>query len=463
MIAKSSFLSKQEIHALHEATLKVLSETGVRFLNQTALDLFKKRGAKVDGQTVYIDSKLLEEALSSAPRSFKLYGRENSDTVEIGGGKPAYSPASGPIFVKRGGEKRLASTEDYINFLKLSQTSKVINVTNYIVVEPQDMQEDKRKLYQVASALKYSTKPLIGITLGNGRTQQCFELVRNFYGGLDENRLLGIISPISPLLYDAHMIENVIEYAQAGQPLMFASCSQPGATSPATIAGTLVIDNAQQLAGIVLSQIIKPGLPVIYGSTSTSCDMRYASPAIGSPETALITLAISELSKFYNLPCRSGGTLTDSKVPDMQAGLESMMTMMSAMISGVDFILHACGIMDSFNTLSYEKFIIDEETVSIAERFVTGFEVNDEKLALDVINALGPGGMYLGEEHTATHYRKELCTPQLFSRESYLDWEKGGMQSLEQRASDEIEKRLKNYKQPDLTHEQEGLLEKYLI
>jgi trimethylamine--corrinoid protein Co-methyltransferase len=463
MIVKGSFLSQQEILALHEATLKILSETGVRFLNQTALDLFKKRGAKVDGQTVYIDSKLLKEALSSVPRSFKMYGRENGDTVEIGGGKPAYSPASGPIFVKRGGEKRLASTEDYINFLKLSQSSKVINVTNYIVVEPQDMQEDKRKLYQVASALKYSTKPLVGITLGDGKTRQCFELMRNFYGGLDENRLLGIISPISPLLYDDHMIENVIEYAQAGQPLLFASCSQPGATSPATVAGTLVIDSAQQLAGIVLSQILKPGLPIIYGSTSTSCDMRYASPAIGSPETALITLAISELSKFYGLPCRSGGTLTDSKVPDMQAGLESMMTVMSTMISGVDFVLHACGIMDSFNTLSYEKFIIDEETVSMAERFISGFEVNDEKLGLDTINTVGPGGMYLGEEHTAAHYRKELYTPYLFSRESYLDWEKSGMQSLEQRSSAEIDKRLQNYEQPTLTHEQERLLEKYLI
>lgn len=462
MRVSGSCLSPKEIQDLHEATLKVLAGTGVRFAHEEALEIFKKSGAKTEGAAVYIDEKLLEQALESIPGSFMLYGRESGDNVLVGGGRPVYAPASGPVFVKSGSQKRPASGKDFIDLMKLTQSSPVLGVANYIVVEPQDIDGSRRRLFQLAAALKYSTKPLVGMSVGEGETGKCFELVRKFYGGLAENRLLGVISPISPLTYDRGMIERVMEYARAGQPLMFASCSQPGFTSPATLAGTVVVDNAQQLAGIVFSQLCKPGLPVVYGSTSVSCDMRYASPAIGSPEAALMSMATSALAKYYGLPCRTGGTLTDAKLPDMQAGLESMMVMMSTLISGADFVLQSCGILDSFNTVSLEKFIIDEVTVAMAERFAAGFDIDEHKLAAAVIEKVGPGGMYLDDDHTALNYRSELYIPPLLSRESYSSWEQGGSRTLEQRAHELLNERLNDYEPPPLTPEQENILMKHL-
>lgn len=456
----ANFLDKREIELLHEATLKVLSTAGVHFQSQRALDVFAAHGARVSGEIVYLDEKLIFQALASVPRSFEMQGSGGS--VCIGGGSSVFASASGPVFVKRGTDKHLATTDDFINFMKLSQVSKALDVTNYIVVEPQDMPEEKRKLYQVASALQYSTKPLVGMTMGAGKTLLCLNLIRDFFGSLDEYRLMGIISPISPLTYDSQMIDHVIQYAQVKQPLLFAACSQPGATSPITLAGTLVVDNAQVLAGIVLSQLLSPGMPVVYGSTSTSCDLRFVAPAIGSPETALITATISQLSKFYGLPCRSGGSLTDSKLCDMQAGLESMMTLMPTLMTGVDFVLQSMGILESFNTLSYEKFIIDDHSIRLVKRLARGFEIDENHLGVETICDLGPGGQYLGEEHTAEHYRTEQYIPELFSREGYDKWERGGAFSLEQRASIEIEHWLNAYRQPAITATQQKLIDQYL-
>lgn len=463
MRVSASFLSPEEIGDLHEATLTVLSETGVRFAHEGALEIFKKKGARVDGDRVFIDEPLLKEALQSAPGSFTLHGREKEDDVIVGSGRPVFAPASGPVYVKRGAEKRPATRQDFIDLLKLSQSSAVLGVTNYIVVEPQDLDESRRKMFQVAAALRYSTKPLVGMTMGQGRTAQSFRLLRDFYGSLDDHRMLGIISPISPLAYDRGMLEHAIAYGRAGQPLMFASCSQPGFTGPVTLAGTAVVDNAQQLAGIVFSQLCREGLPVIYGSTSTSCDMRYASPAIGSPEASLLAIATAELAGFYGLPSRSGGALTDAKAPDMQAGLESMMVALSTAMARVDFVLHACGILDSFNTVSFEKFVIDETTAAMVERFVAGFEIDEEKLATGVIGKVGPQGMYLAENHTARFHRSELFIPALFSRESYLNWEKGGSPTLEERARAAVAERLDSYVAPPLSPAQESILAEYLL
>ena len=463
MAVSANFLSAQEIEKLHEATLTVLSKTGVRFGHERALEIFKKGGARVEGDQVFIDEHLLMKALQSAPRSFTLHGREKKDDVVIGAGRPVLAPASGPIFAKRGAEKRPATRGDYINLLKLSQGSTALGITNFGVVEPQDVDKKRLKLFQLASALKYTTKPLMGMARESAETVKCFQLLGDFYGGLREGHLLGVISPLSPLTYDRGMLGHLLEYARAGQPLMFASCSQPGLTSPVTLAGTVVVDNAQQLAGIVLSQLCKEGLPVIYGSTSTSCDMRYVSPAIGSPETALVTMAAAGLAKLYGLPCRSGGALTDAKRPDMQAGLESMMVMMSTVLSGVDFILHAFGILDSFNTVSFEKFVIDEVTAAMVERLAAGFAVDEQRLATGLIDKVGSQGMYLPEDHTTQFYRSELFVPPLFSREGYLKWEEKGSQTLEERAAEVVSERLERYEVPPLSPEQERVLEEHLL
>jgi trimethylamine--corrinoid protein Co-methyltransferase len=460
---KANFLSKQEIDLLHSAIVKTLSDTGVRFQNEKALDVFRNNGASVSGEIVRIPESLLNKALKTVPGQFLVKGKSERYDVLIGGPKPALAPASGPVFARVGGVRALATKEDFLGLLKLTESSSVINICNYIVVEPQDMPEDRRKLYQAACALKYSNKPLIGITMGKGRSAEFLKLIGDFYqdSGAGNLRTIGIISPISPLVYDGGMIDHIIDYARAGQPIMIAACSQPGATSPVTLAGTLVIDGAEVLAGVVLSQLLKPGLPVIMGSTSTSCDLRSVSPAIGSPETGLITVAFKALCKRYGIPCRSGGTLTDSKDTDMQAGIEGAMAMMPAILSGVDFVLHACGTMESFTTVCLEKFIIDEETTAAMLRMAEGFEFTGESLALDCIGEAGIGGDFLMQDHTLENFKSELFQPVLFSKEAFARWEEAGSKDLTQRASEKLQERLAAFQFPPIKAEQEKLLQKY--
>jgi trimethylamine--corrinoid protein Co-methyltransferase len=198
------------------------------------------------------------------------------------------------------------------------------------------------------------------------------------------------------------------------------------------------------------------------GSTSAACDLRYVSPAIGSPETGLITVAFKALCKRYHVPCRSGGTLSDSKDTDMQAGIEGAMTMLPAILSGVDFILHACGTMDSFNTVCLEKFVVDEEICSAMLRMASGFEINDDTLALDCIGEVGPCGNFMTHDHTLDNFKTEMWRPTLFSRENFSKWEEGGAKTLPERAAEMLRDRLAAYKFPRITKEQEKLLEPYL-
>lgn len=458
-----SFLREEEVAALCQAVAKTLTEVGVQFQHEEALALFHGAGASVSGDRVRIPETLLQKTLATVPNAFIVKGKSAEYDCPVGKGTPVLAGASGPVFARSGGTRRLATTEDFINLLKLTETSKAVSICNYIIVEPQDMPEEKRKLFQVASALKYSHKPLIGITLGKGRTAESLQLIREFYGDGEAGpyRAIGIISPISPLAYDGGMASQLIEYAKNGQPVMIAACSQPGATSPVTPAGTLVIDTAEVLAGIVLAQIVKPGLPVIMGATSTACDLRYVSPAIGSPETGLFTLAFKSLCNHYHIPCRSGGSLTDAKVLDMQAGIEAAMTMLPAVLGDVDFILHACGVMDSFNTVCLEKFLIDEELAEAVLRMKRGFAIDAESLALAQIAETGPAGSFLMSEHTMEHCREGFMST-LFSREAYQNWLEGGSKDVEQRAAELLAKRLAAFRLPKLSGDQQKLLEKYL-
>lgn len=457
---RSTIIKKQDVERIHEATLKILEDVGVDFLYDEVLEVFKKHGAKVEGHRVFISEALLNQALKTVPTSFVWKGPKSE--VTIGGERTVVAPLSGVIEVSEKGEKRRVNSEDFIKLTKLHESSKVMDVHNPNIMVPLDIPEDKQRNYALATTLKLGTKPVIGFTTTKKDAVDSLYILKKFHETEDDCVALGIISTLSPLAYDKVMLESLFEFAKEKQPLMFATCSLPGATSPVTIAGTLATNNAEQLAGIVLSQLVCPGLPVIYGNTTGSCDMRYATPAIGAAETALITYATAALAQYYGVPSRSGGSLADSKIPDIQAGIEGSFTLIPPFISGIHMVLHSCGILDSFNLLSYEKYIIDEHLVAMCKRLAEGINVNDETLAVDLIKQVGPKGQYLEEMHTTMYYRKEHCTSKLFVKEGLEVWEKKGAKSAVDRAYEEMQKRLSKYKAPELTKEQEEFLKPYL-
>ena len=461
MIFSNDYLTNTDKERIHKAVCHVFEKVGMVFKCEKAIEVFKKHGAKTDGDVVRFNEDFLMSAVKNAPRTFKVCGRTEDKDFVVGTGEAAFTPASGPVFVKVGGEKRLCRKDDYVDFLKLTETSDVVNFANYIVVEPQDMPEEKRKLYQVAQTLAMTTKPVVGTAMGEGMTDRALELFSDFYGDLSCCRTITVVSPRSPLLYDNSMTELIFSYAKYGQGLMFASCSLPGATSPVTVAGTVVIDTVQSLAGIVLAQLLNPGMPVLFSSTSCSTDMRYLTPSIGAPETGMISAATASMSHYYNLPCRTGGTLNDAKELDAQAGLEAAMTLLPALSSGADFILQAAGILDSFNVVSLEKFVFDEDVIRFAKKLVSGFEVNDDTMALDLIAEVGAYGQYLESDNTIENYR-DLFVPKILSREDYNAWKNNGSRPLTEVAAAEAKRRIDSYERPYLEPEREKLLSKFI-
>jgi trimethylamine--corrinoid protein Co-methyltransferase len=278
----------------------------------------------------------------------------------------------------------------------------------------------------------------------------------------DKPPFISILCSLTPLCYDDRMLGAIMEYAKAGMPQLISSLSIAGATTPVTMEGTLVVQNAEILAGIVLTQLVRPGTPVVFSGSSSCAAMRYGTLSIGSPEMAVNTAATAQMARFYGIPCRGGGALSDAKAPDAQAGLEAMMSQLMATLSGVNFVLHSAGILESYIAASYEKFVIDDEICGMCKRIKRGETINPEKIAIDVIQQVGPGGEYLTNMHTFQNFRKEIYQPILEERNNFESWKRKGSLTIEQIANKKWKQILANYEEPQLPAEQDQALLDYI-
>ena len=462
MKVAGNFFTQEEVEKLHEMTLEVLEKDGVIMEDEEACELFRKHGAKVDGYVVHIGRDLVEKALSTAPSEFVIYGR-NGKSVTFGEGHKVLAPASGPLFVSRAGDHHRNTAQDYLNFQKMDHTSRVIDMLNPNLIEPSDIDRKIVRDYQMAVCLRYTDKPLMGLTTTLQDCEHSIDMIQRFYGSDKEKTVaFGLINPMSPLKYNKTMLQACRYFAERNQATMFPCCSMPGVTSPVTLSGTVVCNNAENLAGIVYAQLVRPGAPVVYSNTSGGTDMRFVTPAIGSPETALISFASASLAKYYNIPCRTGGSLADSKCVDWQCGVESTFTMMAALMSSASFVLHSCGVMDSFNVLCYEKYLLDEQNIEMIRKLVNGMSVHTDSEELENLSDVGPGGQFIGEEHTMDYMKDELYTPALFNKMSFTGWEDAGKKDSVQLANEAIDKRIASFEYPEITKEQETVLHDYI-
>lgn len=464
MKIRNDLYHPEDIEKIHAASVALLREKGVRMPCEMALDIFRKAGARVEDEIVYIEEAMLNDALRHCPPKFRMRARKPEHDVEIGGGQPCFCLPNGPVFIKKGEEYWSSRSEDVINFMKLSESSPTIHMVSPWVTTANDVDTSRQLTYQLAVTLKYSTKPIMGLTAGYEKSKFSIQLVRDFYGIQEDGQYvcLGLVSPISPLSYDDRMLEAIVAYAEENQPLFFSSAVLPGATGPVTLAGALALANAEMLAGIILAQLVRPGVPILYGNAAGSADLRFVTPAIGSPEAGLTAIYVRGLADKYGMPCRAGGALCDSKSVDAQAGIESTMVMLPTVLAGIDFILHGAGILDSYNVISYDKFLMDEEMTKMCLYMKNGVTVDDDTLALETICEVEHGGQYLMEEHTFDHMHSALHTPRYFEKGYYAAWKDAGSHTAAQNAEDAVEKRLADYQETPLTTEQQALLAPYL-
>ena len=446
-------LTKTQLEKVHETSLRILEQIGVDFGYSPALEVLKKGGAKVDGQRVFFPPGLVEEQIKKPPAEFTLYARNPEHNVVIGGRNTVFAPGYGAPFVtdlENG--RRKATLKDFENFVKLTGASANQDLLSGTVVEPTDVPAEIRHARMLYASVKYSDKCFMGSTMGARAARECLQMASILFGSRAEIAsnpvIFGIVGALTPLKYDARMLEALMEYAAAGQPLIIASLAIAGATGPVTMAGNLALQNAEVMAGIVLAQLVREGTPVIFGGVSTNAEMRNGTLSIGSPEMAINAAATAQMARHYRLPVRGGGAVCDAKSPDAQASYESMMNLLMARLSGINFVLHSAGILESFNCMSYEKFIIDDEMCGMVKRIKRGYEVTPDTLALDVIKEVGPGGQYLDKDHTFDHFRTEFYQPQLSNRDDFVSWQANASPQCMETANKKYKEILETYEAP---------------
>ncbi|AET68255.1 trimethylamine:corrinoid methyltransferase [Desulfosporosinus orientis DSM 765] len=459
-------LSQNEIGQIHETSLRIMEEVGVIFSYAPAREILAKGGAKVDGQRVYFPKAMVEREIKKAPSSFTLYARNPEKNVLINTQKTAYvGPYGSPFVMDMDNGRRLAKLEDFINICKLEHKMDNIDIMSHIPCEPQDVDVEVRSLEMVYQTLKHSDKPLMATVLGYEMTKRNLEMAAIVFGGLEVIKekpvAVGIPCTLTPLSYDDKMAGAIIAYAEYRQPQLVNSLCIAGATTPVTVAGTVALQNAEVLAGIVLAQLVSEGTPIIYSASSSNAEMSNGSLAIGTPEDAVFSLINGQLAKFYNLPCRISGALSDSKCADAQAAYESMLTLSMAQMAGGNFILHSAGIIDTYNTISLEKMMFDDEIIGMIRRIDQGVVVNEETLAFDVTKEVGPQGQFLTHVHTFNHFRKEFYRPILSDRNNPTQWEAEGSLTAEKRANARWKKLLEEYAEPVLDKDVDAALRKY--
>lgn len=461
-------LSQEALTRIHEASLKILNETGMVFHSTEAVEICKKHGARADGKTVYFSPKMVETALESCPEKFVWQARNKANSVTVGEGC-LVQPNAGPVYVhdmERG--RRPATLEDFRNIQKICQDSEIVQLVGSTPIDPCDVDPDKKHLHIMYEILKHTDKPLIGYTSEKHQVKQMMEMLEIVLGdkiSLRENHYIGVaVNPLSPLAFAPDALETIIEYAEKNQIIFFPPAIMAGVCGPMGLFGTIVLQNTEVLGGLTLTQLINPGTPVVYTAAATASYMKRANYNTGAPELPLIHAAGLKMGRdFYHLPTRSLCGMTEAKTVGCQAGYETMQSLMASMLAGANILVECLGVIDSIMTTSYEKIIIDQELISRVIRITEGIDTSDEVLsqALDVIKEVGPSGNYLTHPDTLENFRSNWL-PKVSDWETYDQWKEKGCQDIVSAANKKYKEILANAPDMLIQPELDSVLKNYL-
>ncbi|MGB5560036.1 MAG: trimethylamine methyltransferase family protein [Paracoccaceae bacterium] len=444
----------EEALAIIEANAEtVLEEIGVNFPeNPGALELWRQAGANVDGDRVHIPRGLARKLCATAPSSYTQHARNPERNVVVGGKNLILAPVYGPPFVRDAeGGRRYATIADFQNFVKLGYMSKWVHHSGGTVCEPTDVAVNKRHLDMLLAHMTLSDKPYMGSVTEPSRAADSVEMSKILFGDdfVDQNTVLtSLININSPLTFDATMMGALEVYAKANQACIISPFIVGGAMAPVTVAGTLTQVLAEVLAGVAYSQLVRPGAPVIFGAFVTSIDMNSGAPTFGTPEAAQITLGAGQLARRLNLPYRSGGSFCGSKLPDAQAAYETANTLNIALLSGVNFMLHACGWLEGGLVSSYEKFVLDADQLGVMHHLARGIDMSENGQGMNAIREVGPGGHYLGCEHTQANFKQAFWRSDVFDYKPFETWDEEGARDSQALAGVRVKKLLGDYQAP---------------
>ena len=439
------FFSDAEIQAIHDASLAILGDAGVMVHHDEVLALLAQAGARVDrhAKISRLPESLVMDSVARAGKKYILHGRSPQRAARFGHGDLVLmsSPGQYAWVDMDTGERRPPTAKDLEEAIRLGDALSNIDIVGAMATVA-DVPAAYRDVLLTAALVKGTGKPTRA-WVANGRTARyVLEIYRTVAGGeaalRDRPMVEAFLEPISPLQLPRDGLDILIEFVRAGQPASFGPMAMASGTAPATLAGTLAQENAEVLAGIVVAQLLAPGTPVTYGGIPHVMDPRTNICAFGSPEQAIMAVAMVQAARFYGFPAYVNVGLTDAKVPDVQAGIEKGSSLVLGVLAGADTFGHA-GICGTDHAGSLEWLLIDDELMAYAKRIARGLEVTPETLALDVIRQVGPGGNFLGEEHTVSHFRREIWLPgAAWTRQTWDGWASGGGTSMGERAAAEV-------------------------
>ena len=455
-----------ELSQIHNASMEILRDTGVKFNSSNAIELFQKNGFKTDGLRVFITEKDVRRALELVPSRFTIRARNPAYDVSIGENDFVFLPTGGaPNVSTFTGERRPAKLEDYHACCKLVQTSDQLDMNGILMVQPTDLPTQTAHLDMLFANMVLCDKAYVGAGMSHQAALDCLEMAAIAWGGKENLKkkpvMATIVTATSPLKYPADEADAIIDMAALGQPLVITDLVMAGTSGPVSLPGLLALASAEILAGIVLAQLAGPGTPVVYGSVSAPSDMRSVTSAVGAPEAVALASAVIQLAQFYRLPCRTGGMLTNAHCPDTQAAAEGTLMMSTAVRNGANFIFQACGQLGSYISMSLEKWLLDEEVCRTIRRVLTAMQISVESIDVDTIKSVGSDGNYLIHPTTFNHCR-ELYQPKIFTRSDYQKWSANGAKRAEEIAAEMLPKRLAEYEKPPIDEGLELALSEYV-
>ena len=460
-------LTEEALELIEHNAETILEEIGVNFPdNPPALKRWADAGADIDGDRVRIPRGLARKLCASAPSTYVQHARNPDRNVVVGGKNLVLAPVYGPPFVRDAeGGRRYATMEDFRKFVKLGYMSKWLHHSGGTVCEPTDVAVNKRHLDMLHAHMTLSDKPYMGSVTEPSRARDSVEMSEILFGKafVAENTVMtSLININSPMTFDDVMMGALEVYAQANQACIISPFIVGGAMAPVSVAGTLTQVLAEVLAGIAYSQLCRAGAPVIMGAFVTSIDMNSGAPTFGTPEAAHITYGAGQLARRLGLPFRSAGSFCGSKLPDAQAAYETSNSLNMGLLSGVNFMLHACGWLEGGLVSSFEKFVMDADQLGTLHHLAAGVQIDENAQAMDAIREVGPGGHYLGCAHTQANFKSAFWKSDLLDYKPFETWADEGARDTQALASARVAKLLGDYQQPAMDPATREALDAYV-
>ncbi len=447
-------MDQHQIQRIDLASMHILENTGVHFRDPIAIADWKKVGAKVVDETVYLDRHMVRELISPLPSNFIYHARNPDHNLPLGNDYSIFVPMTGAPYLRDLNDiRRNPTLDDLADFHKLSQMLPSMHSSAHHIVEPYDHPISQRHLRITYSSMRYSDKTFMGMTTSPKNAEDVMEMCDILFGTgfIDDHPVVtGNCNGNSPLVWDETMLGAMRAFCRRNQPVLCSPFVLGGANTPASVAPSVAQLNAEALSALAYTQVIRKGAPAIYGHYLSTVSMKSGAPMAGTPEISLMNFMIGQMARFYDVPWRTSNTLGGAKTFDAQAGYESATTLMAVMMAGANYIWHSAGWNEAGMHCSIAKFIVDAEQCAMAYRMAEGINWDDFDEAVSAIAEVGPGGHYLGHPHTLENFQRAFFMPNMFDNNSIEQWQAEGSVEITERALTEAKSLLRDYEEPKL-------------